>query len=260
MGQKTVLYRDIDGFSVISCFSDAAVDPALTEKIVSEKRLQLPELIALNEAKAKLAAQVSVANMAKSQGEYDTAVSAVNDIESTIPPLESAYSAARDALWLANQKYCQPGQGEGFISDEDYASLSAKLDTLPKGSILCLDGSVMPDNRTRSYWVKGKTWARTIVSALGEAIPKGAIFESDLTPAQLAEIQAQESALALAEMSDADKLTAAQAEQKAAKGLVVTVQTEVTAGISTEDDLAASVSAYKATLAAINSRYGTSLK
>ena len=46
MAQKTVIYRDIDGYSVVAWFGDAAPDPRATAAVVNDMLLSLPELAA----------------------------------------------------------------------------------------------------------------------------------------------------------------------------------------------------------------------
>ena len=262
MAQKTVIYRDIDGYSVVAWFGDAAPDPRATAAVVNDMLLSLPELVAVNKCKADMAEKALIANDARStDAEVKEAVDAFNALNASLVALEAAYSAARDACWENNMQYCHPGQGEGFISDADFDTMVDKFNALAEGQKLLLDGTMVADNRGKTYWTKAKgTWTPTIVTALGQSIPASAVLETALTDTQKAEIGAQSEAARVSALSDADKLAEAVAAQKSAKAAVVQVQMEVNAGISTAEDLTAAQTAYVSTLAAINAKYGTSLK
>ena len=262
MAQKTVIYRDIDGYSVVAWFGDAAPDPRATAAVVNDMLLSLPELVAVNKCKADMAEKALIANDARStDAEVKEAVDAFNALNASLVALEAAYSAARDACWENNMQYCHPGQGEGFISDADFDTMVDKFNALKEGYRLLLDGTVIADNRGKTYWTKAKgTWMPTIVTTLGQSIPASGLLEIDLNDLQKDEIWTQSEAARISALSDADKLAEAVAAQKSAKAAVVQVQMEVNAGISTAEDLTAAQTAYVSTLAAINAKYGISLK
>ena len=268
MEQKTVRYQDIDGYKVISGFAVAATDPEATNEASKELILALPELKAINDLKSEIAAQqlicVNLIGLNRpldkdESAQFTAAQNQIAVLNAQMPALQSAYDEAATQCWLDNQKFFTPGPGEGFISDDDFATLSAKYESLADHTRLCLDGTTVSDNRDRIYWIKGDMWVQTLVATIGQSIPSGAVFDEDLTDAQRAEISAEAESARVARLADAQKLAEAQSAQKSAKMDVVSVQTEVTAGVSSADDLAAAQSNYKAVLAQINLKYGTSL-
>lgn len=278
MSQKTVLYSDIDGYQIVKGFAEATVDPVKTLNGIADKITSLDELARVNSCKAKIAAQLTAAqnyyNLASVaikagnttqatsyQKQYEAAEAQIAVYEEELATLMSAYESAKMALYEANPVYSQPGPGEAIIDDSTYTALQAAFDALAAHHELTIAGASVVDYSGETYWLKtDREWSSTVISALGVSLPDGAVLAADLTDDQRTEIVDQIETARIAALSEADKLTEAESAQAAAKTAAAAAYNEgLIEGKDAATALSDSQTQYKAVLAEINTKFGTSL-
>lgn len=224
--KRTVLHAGIDGYEIVAGFGEATIDAVATWAAIQGKVITLDELAQLNGLKAKIAAQADIANSSRSlansalkagnQVGYNSyteqavaAEASIASMEAEFPLLAAAFEEARTALMAENAEYCLPNPAsEQIISDEEYARIKPLFEALGENEQLLLAGGTVKDFRGEKYWLKKDAWISVTISALGEAIPKGAVLESQLTDAQSQEISDE---------SEANRISALTAEEKAAE-------------------------------------------
>jgi hypothetical protein len=278
MSQKTVIHSTVDGYEVVKGFSEATIDAIATWAAIQAQVLALDELAQVNSVKAKIVAQataaqnaLALATAAQTAGntasyntyyaQYTAAVAAIATLEDELVPLEAAFVTAKNELFEANAVYFTPGPGEDAITDASYTTLKAAFDALTANQQLLLSGSTVVDYRGTTYWtLTNSVWASTTISALGVSVPDGSAIASALTDAQKAAIATQVETARVAALTDAQKLAEAQSAQAAAKtSAAATYNEELISGTAAATALSDTQAQYKTALAAINTKYGTSL-
>jgi len=295
---KTIVHSSIDGFDILLGFSDPVTDPVATSIKIGPLVQSFPEMKQVAAIKQQISdaeqrafsasQQMQAATRIRNQAQYAAAqplwAKAQSDIESLraqLLPLTSTIETKRRALWVSNAVYCNPGSSTGTDGSVVYESLmpetdaeyndgktghitatvlKAAFDAQAKNQATKIDGTYVPDYRGITFWsLSGSTWSKRSVTSLDDSPASGEIAEAYLTDAQQAQIGMQLEAVRVAKLTKAQKLAEAQSQQASAKSAVVSVQTEVTAGISTQAELDAALTTYHDQLSAINTKYGTSL-
>ena len=266
---KTVVHQNVDGFEIVTGFSEATVDPVATWAKLQPDVLALPELAQVNGVKTKISAlaleatnQWEQATAAEKAGNtigataalaaYNSAVAQIAVLEQELGPINAAFEAARASLFEAGALYCTPGPGENTLSDADHASLAAKFEALGEKEQLALTGEIVSDHRGEPYWTKGVDgWAQTLTATLGQVIPAGSVFDSELSPAQKSEIKAQaDKAIADRDAANA-KAAADQAAAAEAKRLAERTPEQIADELAQALQVAAQTAANKQAVAEI---------
>ena len=254
---KTVFYANIDGFDIVLGVGDAVIDPMATSKIIDEPFQASDEVKALRDLNTQLDAAYQNIAKAASQDQFDSQKSSIDAMAAKFQPLADAIAVKRSALMAQYAVWCQPGQGENLCED---AQGQAYLDAAKDGYKVKLDGTLVADNRNTVYWtLTAGTWTKTTITNLGDTVPAGSVKEADLSDAQRTAINTQADADRIAGLTPEQKSAEAAGLQQAEKAKVAQVQSEVAAGVSTQDALTSAVAAYKTALSGINAKYGTSL-
>jgi len=294
---KTVIHTTIDGFDIVLGFSDPQMDPVATAAKVDPLVQALPEIGQARTLGQQIAdAQSAMAYAAQQLGQaraqnnqiaiasqtqaFTNASSDLDTYQAQLRPVLAAIDDKKRLLMSANPVWFTPGSAVGPDGGTVYESLMPETDaeyndgktghitaTSLKAAMagtpnqqLCIDGSIVADYRNVTVWsVAGSTWTKRIISALGDKPASGEIIDDNLTDSQRAAIGAQLEEARVAGLTAAQKLSEATAQQQAAKSVVAQVQSEMTAGISTQAQLDNAVTDYKTVLAGINAKYGTSL-
>lgn len=279
MSQYTVVHENVDGYEIVRFFREATADAQGTWAAIQSKVLALDELAQVNSCKAKIAAQVATSQSAKTlalaatkagntssyttyNAQYLAAVAAIATLQDEIVTLQAAYDTAVAALFEANTVYHLPNPAnEETITDAQYATMKAAADALSANQQLLLAGGTVVDYRGTTYWTETSgVWASTTIEALGVSIPDGSVAASALTDAQKNEIATKAETARVAALTDAQKLEEATNAQSAAKAAAAqTYQEALITGTDAATALAASQASYKAALAVINTKFGTSL-
>jgi hypothetical protein len=271
---KIVFVQNVDGYEVVRGFCEAALDPVGTAARIADDMATCPEEIARAQKHAQIesayegvrkaaqaAANAYVAgdqatNLAKSKEAADFQ-SQGEALAAELPALNAALEQKRAALSAEKGVYFTPAQGEFLCTEEQVAAWKA-LEAA--GSVVTMDGKQILDKRGVVYWIKGATWASVMIRKLGEDIAAGGILDGDLSDTQKAEIASQIEAARVSDLPDAAKLAEASAAQRTAKAAVVSVQAEVSAGISDQAALDEALAVYRTRLAEINAKYSLALK
>jgi len=294
---KTVIHTTIDGFDIVLGFSDPQMDPVATAAKVDPLVQALPEIgqartLGQQIADAQSAMAYAAQQLAQARAQnnqiaiasqtqaFTNASSDLDTYQAQLRPVLSAIDDKKRLLMSANPVWFTPGSAVGPDGGTVYESLMPETDaeyndgktghitaTILKAAMtgtpnqqLCIDGSIVADYRNMTVWsVAGSTWTKRIISALGDKPASGEIVDENLTDSQRSAIGAQLEAARVAGLTAAQKLSEATAQQQAAKAVVAQVQSEMTAGISTQAQLDTAVADYKTVLAGINAKYGTSL-
>jgi len=294
---KTVIHTTIDGFDIVLGFSDPQMDPVATAAKVDPLVQALPEIgqartLGQQIADAQSAMAYAAQQLAQARAQnnqiaiasqtqaFTNASSDLDTYQAQLRPVLSAIDDKKRLLMSANPVWFTPGSAVGPDGGTVYESLMPETDveyndgktghitaTSLKAAMtgtpnqqLCIDGSIVADYRNVTVWsVAGSTWTKRIISALGDKPASGEIVDENLTDSQRSAIGAQLEAARVAGLTAAQKLSEATAQQQEAKSVVAQVQSEMTAGISTQAQLDTAVADYKTVLAGINAKYGTSL-
>jgi hypothetical protein len=125
-------------------------------------------------------------------------------------PSENDLLARPDFEQLVEQYavYPEASTEEVVYEDDDAAvvDLETKLKILEDRQILDLAGEIIPDLRGTKYHIKtGDVWAEGEITAIGIAVPAGAVLPEDLTGGQRNEIAAQTEEARIAGLSPEER-------------------------------------------------------
>jgi len=158
----------------------------------------------------------------------DQPVDPLATLKATYPKIKTDMSDAEvEAEFMANRVFANSGQNTKLLSEADAEKLQTKLDNLKDHQRLGLDGTVIPDYTGEEYWqlTKGK-WAKGKIGGIGEALPKGAIFDKDISAEQRSEIAAQEEEARIKSLSPEEKAREKETRLAAAKREAVQLKNE----------------------------------
>lgn len=214
---------------IISHFCEKSIDPEATKAVVTPLLLETPEYAKIQSVQAKIQAQNKIAAEAwqladkarnavdaKNEAAHTAAFTAANSaisvmVDEELEPSVKELEAARDRLYMENRQYslCGPHQ---CCCNGRYETLKAKFDALGEHERLTNEGEVIPDWRGVEYWRKtGGKWVKDKIEFIGEAPPKGAVLQENITPEIQAEIAEQREAERIAAMPPEDRAKAKQA-------------------------------------------------
>ena len=270
---KTVFHANIDGQEVVLGFGEAngLIDPVATAIKIAPLVLALDEtkqMAALNarinagyqaQAQALELAQRAKAigdsaTMARQNGEYQAKGAEIEELQKQLPPLITAFEAARARITEANAAYTHPPQGEDLIDDAQAAELANKHALRGDGRQLLMTGSYVTDLRGRDFYI-GPPWAHKVIDTLGEELPGNALTPDQLTDAQKAEIAAQQEADRIAALTPEER--AAEVQRMKAAALTAAAQRRSELEIAGDKQaLAKSQASYQAATAEIDAKYG----
>jgi hypothetical protein len=257
---KTVFYSNVDGYDICLGVSDAIVDPVATSIVIAEDLKGSDEAKAIAALDAQIDALKQAQRFASSNAVAQQLQEQIDSLAQAYPALGAALDARRSMLMAAKAVYFNPGAGEGLVTDDQATALLAAQALNVK---VKLDGTTIPDFRGTSYWqqdAKNGRWANTTITRLGDTVPAGVTLDAALTDADKQAIAAQFEADRVGALTPDAKLAEAQAAQTQAKAQAAQTQgEEVIAGTSVATALTDAQAQYKAALAAINAKYGTSL-
>jgi len=219
---RTVITKNIDGFDVVIGFGYAVVDPMATRARVAELMKDDPDKkraeeigeeinTIFNEANAVAKTRCEEENVTdlkeKMKVYYEERAKAQVEIDVKSEELHSCLSRLlikRNELRVKNPVFFNPKKGEYLLIDDvEYDSLSSI--SVPKGSLLLRDGSLIVDQRGEFYWEKkGQKWIKTKIKKLGFKLPGGARFFDDLSEADKKEAASQYAANYISTLSDED--------------------------------------------------------
>ena len=255
---KTVFFANIDGFDIVMGIGDAVIDPMATSKIIDEPFQASDEVKALKTLNAQLdEVNKQASNLPPTPENMTWYQKSTDDLKAQFGPVSDAIAVKRSALMAQYAVWCQPGGQENLVTDDQ----AEKYQSLAKdGYKVKLDGTLVADNRNAVYWTKlSSGWTQTVITNLGDTVPAGSVLDSALTDDQRTQIQAQFEAARVAALTPDQKAAEAANAQQAAKAAVAAVQSEVAAGVSTQDALTSAVATYKTALNQINAKYGVQL-
>lgn len=253
---QTVITKKIDGYDIIVGFGSLSIEAVETEKKAK------PLIEKTDEAKAVKVKGKELSAIAK---EYSDAVKAAKEafkngnaslhsqhiftagqkeekmktVQAELVDLIHAEKEKYAEIWMENVVYHEPKAGEIVLEDNSLVELYLALG---KKELLCLDGTVIKDNRGVKYIKEGKVLT---VDTLG-AEPDGPLMES-VTPEEF-------EAMRIASLTEAEKakelasITDGLAEQAASMRSKLEIQGDA-------DALAKAQAWYKEQVAAAEEKY-----
>lgn len=118
--------------------------------------------------------------------------------------------------------YFEHVRGQENIADDEAEELEILLHKAGKHERVTRDGKIICDNRGRSWCRYGDgNWEHGEIDRIGEMLPDGALWRSDLSVAQLRTIHEQEELEKIAMLSPESRIQAAEVEIEAAKRAAV---------------------------------------
>lgn len=123
-----------------------------------------------------------------------------------ISPEQAAHLPDYEQLFYKYAVYLPTGPGEKPLDPDEEADLSSKRAALREHEALTLEGEVIPDLRGAEYYLKtGDVWTEEKITAIGEALPEGAVQPDGLTEEQRKEISAQKEAERIAALTPEER-------------------------------------------------------
>jgi hypothetical protein len=232
---KTVLKETIDGHEVVKNFGYLTIEPIETQKVVDPiiadsdeqksidaKKAEIGNRInqMLQSRKAAIAANRIISSKTSTAAEKEQALkdydkhnsdfkvhdAMITELQKDIPALSKKLAERKKQEIAKNAVYFDPGKNEEIIDPAEMVDLINKSGEIPAGCILCRDGSYIEDNRGKVHWVKSSgKWAKTTIGKLGDKLPAGEIWETDLDDAQKQEIADQLESERLIALSPTEK-------------------------------------------------------
>lgn len=177
---KAAVIKEIDGIKVVTAIVDPIPDPEATLELA---RLEIAtqgyqdrwdDLI-------RRGRQIDLENTQE-----------VETLKRDVARYAYDRSNAIKAHARSNPVYFPHVPDEELLSHEQAFEFEKKIKALKQNEYLTVHGEIFEDNRNRKYYHKQKTrWYELQITRITEVKPDGYIWENDLTPLQLAEINAQ---------------------------------------------------------------------
>ncbi|MBE3064775.1 MAG: hypothetical protein IMZ69_07120 [Spirochaetes bacterium] len=270
---KTIFHANIDGHEVVLGFGEAfgLIDPVATNIKIAPLLQKLPEQQQMNAVAQQINAarqaagqafalaegarqRKDAATMARQNGEYQAKLLEIAELEKQLPPLVTAFEAARARIITENAAYTHPPQGESLIDDAQAATMQGKHAAAGPDRALLMTGEYVRDLRGRDFWLPGP-WRHMVIDKLGEDLPVGALMPDQLTDAQRSDISVQEETDRIAALTPEER--AAEIDRVKAAALAQAAQTRSELEIAGDSKaLAKSQAAYQEALAGIAEKYG----
>lgn len=279
---RTVLFKYIDGYEIITGFDYPVADPVETAKVVEAEIKTTPEWLAVEAEKKVYADAVAMAtasrvsvktrfnamlkadknlsrddalaklDISKEKYDWDRAIVAMNLSQEVIKPLAEELEKVRMKLRVEKAVYFEPKAGEVIRTDEEVNALMDAIQRKADNTLIALDGAVVTDNRGIAYYYKvSDRWTRWLVAKLGHEIPSDAVMSGDETERQAKEIE-RDRVAALPDHIKAEEKADAMADAMAeATGMKLTLEIE-----GDKSALKKSQAAYKKAVKGIEELYG----
>jgi hypothetical protein len=220
--------KKIDGIDIVVGFTGPSIDPVATQKKVNaliDKTTEAADVDRLTAEKLDLDRQLDKCLMkARNPANRRRIVAGVqfdagkkyrleaqqladqsNKKSDEIRALLQTIQRQAKALYESEPVYTGGG-GYVDVDDETWDELKRKHSGLARGTLLCLDGSIIQDLRGKRYVAKvDDRWVPCQPQTLTDEVPDGAKLESELTDADRSEIMDQRAEDALRAMSDDDR-------------------------------------------------------
>lgn len=215
---RTLLYKQIEKFQIITGFSQLTPDPVETKKKIIPLLLDDPKIKRIGELiiqKGRLIEAVhQIYNIARNKkrkpdvmqiSQIENYKKQIAEINQELQELEKYRQQKTNEYRRTNAVYFDPAPGEVVKPDEEIEILKDKFINLPKNYHLDINGNLIPDFSGHKYWIKnGETWKRLSYS-FGETPNPMAIITEKLTKEEMAEISEQLEKERIALLSPADK-------------------------------------------------------
>jgi len=214
---KTVISKDIDGYSIIHGFSEPVVDPVSTQNAINDIVNASAERQAFVDSEQSLREKIALLYKLELQasridGDDVSFRESIDAARTTRDEALVAINAVISAARVATVLYFTPRDGEEMVSDEVAAPLEASMASLKDGHLLQRSGESIQDDRGKKYADAGVT--KTLVT-LGE-VAAGPI----ITGLGVAEVDAA----IIGSMSAEQRMAASSAERK---GYMVKIAAEI---------------------------------
>jgi hypothetical protein len=201
---KTILFKEIDGYEILTGFGNPAVDPIETRKaagLVLETTEEYKQLAALRARNAEVQEQrrMAMTDLKKekdpakrrdAENRYKDAMMLAEQLESQAAELAPRFAEKERTCLRDNAVYFEPRPGERIVEDAEVGRLTVAVDAAGPGYLVDTAGTAVPDFRGKVFWLKtADGWTRQDVNTIGIE-PVGKPYE-DLNDSERLEVQEQ---------------------------------------------------------------------
>jgi hypothetical protein len=211
---KTVITQNIDGYSVIKGFSNAAVDPEATKARVKEiltedgdignLELEVKVIAAKNQEHLKSAKDAKRRKLSVYPMKTLLLQTQIEELNKDHAVTVGKFIEKKNRLFKENAVYFAPKKGEHILIDSDYKEIRDKLKSIPanhkpyvdvkdvNGFVTSISFGTIPDYRGKKYYTKSNSkWSCHVIEKLNEEIPANGKLKDTLSRSELKEIQEQ---------------------------------------------------------------------